>query len=389
MRHATRLTSMIMFLIHALCFPTYADEAADSALLSAISEGDLTSLNQALKAGANVNVKNSEGAPALSAAILARKPEIAHRLIAAGADLAAPYEGYIGANALMLAIEVKDLDLARSLLNAGANVDQPDTIGDPAINWAAYYGYTDFVKLFLEYGSRTDQRGHGNAREIVMRRGHQDLVHILSHHDKVPAPSPAVAKLVEAIEQNAIANIKAILATGVSPDALDSTGRPLLALAARQGLTDVVTTLLNAGASVDAADEIGFTPLMEAAREGQVGTASLLLDASADVNHVSLPTGMALGTIHMAALSGSIDMIDLVAHAGANIDLQGRDGGTALSWSLSNKSIDAPRHMLKIGANPYIKSKYGSNVADYILNADNHRLAELKPLVKAEDSYQP
>jgi ankyrin repeat protein len=55
--------------------------------------------------------------------------------------------------ALMKAVQKNDVDRARTLIAAGANVNELDPNGDAPLVMAAYLGHTEIVKLLLEAGA--------------------------------------------------------------------------------------------------------------------------------------------------------------------------------------------------------------------------------------------
>jgi len=361
-----------------------ADEAEDFAFIAAVKAGDAAAVAQAIEVGANVNAKSEKGAPALVLAVLGKNRDLVMKLLQAGAEPDAQYMDHDGATALMLSVTTKDMVLAAELIAAGANVNFRDTNGDTAINWAAYYGDKEFVTFFLQNGASTKHAGHGNAREIVMRRGFQDLAVMLARHDKLPIPSPDAAILVDAIEAGDLDGVMEALIVGISPNSLDFSARPVLALAARKGNIRILEALVNRGAKIDAKDEIGFTALMEAARDGQMDAAIYLLGVGASPRQKGKPSALSLGVIHMAALSDKPEMVSLIVEAGADINLRGRDGGTALAWCLGENKSAAAAKLLALGANPYIKNKYNYSAADMINRSDS---VELKALLKPAESF--
>jgi len=373
--------SFLLFVVFASAVS--AGPAEDKALTDAIMASDTDAALAAINAGANPAATDEKGASALFRAVQKKLNPVVVALMEKGANPNVQWADYIGATPLMMAVQVKDLNLAQTLLEYDADVNVADKNGDPAINWAAYYGYADFVELFLVHEADTSLRGHGNALEIAMRRGHQTLVKMLNtSHDM---PSPDAAFMVEAIEAGDDEGVEEALLLGVPADTLDFTDRPVLALAARLGHGAIVERLLAAGAPVDQADAIGFTPLMEAARDGQLETASMLLEAGADANHRSEATALHLTPMHMAALSGKPEMVHLLAEAGAEIDPLGREKATPLSWALGEGKVEASMALLDLGADPNIKSDYGYTPADIARNMKNEALlAKMKLAEHAE-----
>lgn len=356
-------------LLLLLATPVFA--TPDKDLIAAVEAIDSDAAKAALSGGADANARNDKGAPVLFIAVQKRSADLAELLVEAGANPDAQYEDYIGATPLMMAVGVKDLQLAKLLLENDADVNVIDANGDPAINWAAYYGYTDFVELFVRHKADTKLTGHGNALEIAMRRGHQDIVSLLTDRKATAIPNPDIALMVEAIQTGDAKGVAEALGFGVSPDSLDFTGRPILALAARKGAADIVRRLIQAGATVDLADQIGFTPLFEAAREGNAAAAKLLLEAGANPDHRSNATALALTPMHMAALSNSAETVKLLAAHGANLNVTGRDNGTPLLWALGERKITSSLALLELGADATIESRHGFSATDLAKSIEN------------------
>jgi len=167
----------------------------------------------------------------------------------------------------MLAVNNRDLAMTQLLLESGAKVNLVDSNGDPALNWACFYGDLAAVQLLLQHGADATPVGHGNALEVAMRRGHQPLVERLVDHLKLRlVPAAADQRLIAAIDTGDAAAAKAALAAGANANALDAAGRPLLA---------------RAGAKLDARDSEQATPLLWAIN-GDAAAAQVLVELGAD-----------------------------------------------------------------------------------------------------------
>ncbi|NVJ70620.1 MAG: ankyrin repeat domain-containing protein [Alphaproteobacteria bacterium] len=309
------LRIFLFFSLVAAPTPLLAENTQAMALFDAIKNGDSAATAKLLEAGADPNVRDAD---------------------------------YLNTTPLMKAVEVKQLKIADMLLEYDADINITDDNGDPAISWAAYFGHADFVDLFLRHGADANISGHGTAREIAMRRGHQAIVKRLTDPKSTPVPSPDVALLIDAIKAGDAASTSDALSFGVSPDSLDFMGRPVLALAARLGNAAVVKRLLLAGAAVDIEDSIGFTPLMEAAREGHIEVVQTLLEAGADPNHRAKPNGLKFAPMHLAALSNKIDMVMLLAGAGSAVAPLDSNDKTPLLWALQDGKIATIAALLRM-----------------------------------------
>ncbi len=352
-----------------LVAPTNAQDNA--VLFKAIEGNDTNAVEAALVAGANANAVNETGGSALYEAVRKQSIDMARMLIAKGADVNFVNEQNIGATPLMMAAAYNEIPIVNLLLETGADVNLPDTNGDPAINWAAYYGYTDVAEQLLKAGADTEQVGHGNPREIAMRRGHQDFVRLMARAAEIELPSPDTALLIEGVATENMDAIEDALALGTSANATDFSGRPILGLAARTGNVELVARLVEAGAEADAVDEIGFSPLMEAVRDNKIDVARYLISLDADVNRRSYANALYLTPMHMAGLSGNPDMVQLLADAGADIDPKGRENGTPLLWTLGEGKMDAVMKLLELGADPHHKNSYGFSAADFARQMEN------------------
>lgn len=345
-------------------------------LFEAAKNNNTQVISSLLDNGMAVDTIAENGATPLFVAAQNQSYDAAALLIERGADVNYVNSKAIGATPLMIAASRNNIDLTALMLDHGAAIDKVDVNNDPAINWAAYYGYTDMVEFLVSRGASTNITGHGTPREIAIRRGHQDLVLLLSDY----APSESEQELLQAIEDGDIEQFEQLLASGASPDSLDESGRPVIGMAARQGLSDFVAALIDAGADIDLPDEIGFTPLMEAAREGQVETANLLLTAGADPNHRSKPSALGFLPMHLAALSDNRDMIELLLKFDADIDPRDRDSLTPIMWALSEGKRSGVIALLANGADPYLETSSGYSSAQAITSMkDDELLGYLKP----------
>lgn len=227
--------------------PSYADGEADAAMIAAIEAGDVQAFNRAIAGGANPNAIASTGKPAL-----------------------------------VWATETNQLNLVQLLVGEGASIDLANTNGDPAINVAARLGHTAIAKILLQHRANSKLGPEGGARKIAMRKGHKEILLLLSRHDGIAVPNPDAAMLADAINAGDLEGVLEALHLGVSANSLEFTGRPVLTLAAQQENPAIISALIAKGASLNTVDEIGYTALLEAALRGNVPNVKELLAAGAD-----------------------------------------------------------------------------------------------------------
>jgi ankyrin repeat protein len=153
-------------------------QAGVLALLHAVTEpGSVPSLPP----GAQLDQANASGYGALAMAVRWGSLPWVKALLAAGAKVNAPSRSRYDSTPLMEATRDGHLEMANTLLQAGAEVNQRDRHGDHALNWAAYFGHADLVQLLVDRGSRLDYTGQSpeNALQIATREKHARVIEIL------------------------------------------------------------------------------------------------------------------------------------------------------------------------------------------------------------------
>ena len=149
-------------------------------LAEACKQGDLKTTRLLLEAGAKQDqLQNYSDNTALMLAAENGHVEIARLLLDAGADKNLQNER--DSTALMLAARNGHVEIARQLLKAGADIDQRE-FGDgyTALFFAAESGHVEIVQLLLEAGANKDLRGRGcSALTLAEQRGHGDVAKLL------------------------------------------------------------------------------------------------------------------------------------------------------------------------------------------------------------------
>ena len=165
-------------------------------------------------------------------------------LLSHGADPDVRAEALYGGTPLMLAAGNNDVPMLERLLAGKAAVDARDKAGDTALNWAAYYGFTEAAAVLIRNGTDMSLRGHGNALEIALRRGHQPfIIQMLEAQHRLRDLRPAERALQSAIEADDGSAVLRAVRSGADPNGLDRTNRPWVSQAARLGRTGALSAL--------------------------------------------------------------------------------------------------------------------------------------------------
>ncbi|MDR3168148.1 MAG: ankyrin repeat domain-containing protein [Treponema sp.] len=107
-------------------------------------------VNMLLKAGAEVNLQAEDrGSSALIDSVMGKHIDLVEDLLAAGADV--NLKSKDGQSALVISVGLNDAACAEMLLKAGADPDEPDSLGASARKYVALFHKPDMVALFNTY----------------------------------------------------------------------------------------------------------------------------------------------------------------------------------------------------------------------------------------------
>lgn len=300
--------------------------------------------------GIDVNMHFKGGATPLITAVNSGQPAIVELLLTKGANPGQQEEAGLQGTPLMYASARNNTTIPQLLAQAGADVDQVDVNGDPAINWASYYGNIKTMQWLIDQGADlTIKSKHGMPVDVGLRLWHADSVLEIFRHTSVNQPLSKTAKRIyEAVQSNDLKAAQKLLKTTELADTRDGLGTPMLQLAAQKGNSDMVKLLLDRGANPDQMNRVGMAPLAFAARFGHTKCVEWLLEAGADPSQ----TGKTYQLTPMmgAAVSGDLGIAQRLFEAGADLTtLDLVNQGNALMWAMFYGKEDLAIWMLENG----------------------------------------
>jgi ankyrin repeat protein len=226
----------------------------DAPLADAVEHRDKQAMLSLLKAHADVNAPQSDGATALHWAAYLEDAETTALLIRAGAKVNAPNN--YGVTPLALASANGDAAIIEQLLKAGADPNGVVRSGETPLMLATRSGQLHAVTVLLDAHADLNAKETWNGQTALMW-----------------AAGAGYGAVVQALVDHG-ADIRARSNSG---------GTPLL-FAARHGDLESVRALLAAGADVNEKRPDGATPLLAAVINGHEDLVDLLLDKGADAN---------------------------------------------------------------------------------------------------------
>lgn len=400
-----------------------ANESGETPLLIAVQKNDLELVKLLLAAHASVNIKSKNG----STPLMAVRPdstrtnaEILSLLIAAGGTVnevnqdgetplmvaaSKPYNSTIvktlvekgarssintrnktGETALMYAAMHSDREVVKTLLAAGANVNDADITGRTVLMHATEgYGSSklEIIRLLIAAGANvnaTDARG----KTALLYLAHSPLDDsgsavlkelVAAGADVNAADALGQTILISMAEGKSPALIQTALDLGARSNAKDRYGKTALiyALSGQYPLpANIIKALISARGDVNQADSIGQTTLMLAAQRQSLETVKTLLEAGAAVNVKDKRGRTALMYAAIANdYKDPTEIVDTLIAAKANVDDVDDSGQTALMFASHTSFVTTIERLIVSGASVKIKDREGKTALLHA--ADEHR----------------
>ena len=326
-----------------------------TALHWAVYRGDMEAADQILRAGARPDAKNRTGITPLAMAALYGHAALVDRLVKAGADAKAP--GPNGETLLMYSARNGSPDVIRLLVEAGVDVNAKEPLrGTTALMWAVEQRHPRAVEALLKAGADPAARSGpaGLPRNYLAPRVNTRAVEeAQKRRERAKAAGRTYEEQLEWEFQNGVdlGGPRNAFTPDQSRQAVQpqqppgnqsappvqgqATATSAEAVTSRGNDDDddpevIVAGLVGAGGG-------GLTPLVFAAREGDIESAEKLLDAGAPIDQQTEYGWTALLT---AVNNRNYRLAKLLIDRGANVNLANKGGWTPLYLATDNRNIE-------------------------------------------------
>ena len=284
-----------------------------------------------------------------------------------------------GSTALHLASRKGYVELARFLLDNGADANARDKRKSTPLHAASIGGHADVVRVLMERGvdvTAENRDGH-NPSFLAFIQGCVEVTRVFIEFnvdamgDDINTWPPLHRALFEGRTEVA----RALLEHGadITHDFQDGL-TPLLA-ASIGGHAAAIKLLLEHGLDVTAKNVEAYEhSLILLCTGGRVEVARLLLEHGLDVT-VRLRDEFTL--LHFVASGGHVELACLLLEYGANVEVQSKDGTTPLHVTAFNGRVEAAHLLLEHGANVTARNNRGDTPLHLAATGGHVELARL------------
>ena len=368
-----RSAAMVSRLLTAGANPNATLPRGETVLMECARTGNADAVAALLRAGARVNeAEKVNQQTALMWAVAQQHPKVVQALLEGGADIRARSRTYPqivetgnrggggdvstvlrgGSTPLLFAARVGDVESAKLLIAAGADVNDAQPDGVSALVAAAHSGHTALGELLLDKGANPNAAEAGyTALHAAIDRSDLALVQALLRHGANPDIRLAKGTPARRDSNDFQLATRLIGSTSYLLAAKFVEVEIMRALAAggadvRLAMPDGTTALMLAAGHGEARARTDFVRRNETRRqicvcdggvvesESQVHAAiTVALAAHADVNAVNAAGDTA---IHFAAAMGFDSVVQLLADKGADVNVKNKRGLTPLAFARGN-----------------------------------------------------
>ena len=194
-------------------------------------------------------------------------------------------------------------------------------------------------------------------------------------------------QVITAVKNNDAAALEELLLNDANPDA-EHEGVSALMLAIQNQNPEIVEMLIKVGADVNnsitaIASPLGemTTPLMKAAVHENIEILQLLIDAHA---HINLQDRDGRTALIYAVGNNNVATAQALINRHANVDIPDRNGNAALMYAIVNKNIDLIQALIVAGANVNLANNKGNTPLILATTAGNIEILKILLAARAD-----
>ena len=257
-------------------------EELHQGLVAAAEQGALEAVAALIKAGATPDARDAQGRTALASAARNSQWEVVRELIKT------PISGHSKGQALVMAVQEQNRDMAELLISRGADVRVTNDAGYTPLMLAIASGQKEVFNSLMNRRNALDLRSKESEPKTAFGLALEQsqiamAIHLLERGASPKLPLHYGPALMWAVNLNNPALARVLVKKGVDIGGVDAAGDTALMGAVKRQQPEMVNVLLMLKADPNQAHaNTGATALMLAAEKGDVQIAKMLIEAKAD-----------------------------------------------------------------------------------------------------------
>ena len=234
-----------------------------------------------------------------------------------------------------------------------------------ALHLAARRGYAEIARFLLDNGADVNARDKRKSTPLheASTEGHAEVVRVLMEHgvDITARNDAGNHPVILAFAWGRVEVSRVFLEFGVDPMGNDINGWPPLHRALYEGHIDMARALLENGADISRMSEGGITPLFAASFGGHVTAIRVLIECGLDMTteHGELDL-----LLQMACVRGQVEVARLFLEHGADVTARMNDNFPPLHIAIALGHVELVPLLLEHGADVNTRDKNGETPLD-------------------------
>lgn len=339
----------------------------------------------------DVECKDNQGITPLHCAALHNQVEIARMLIDAGADVMCTDKER--STPLHHACMEGNIDMVQLLFDAGARskeswvkvnemVAAQDFEFSTPLHHAVENSHYNVAKMLLEKGAvvNQDRKGFVYPLHLAAQSGDVRICRLLVEHQaRIDAVnSDHATALHRAAALNKVDALKFLVERGAAINRRDIDNYTPLLLASTYGNVEAVELLLQKGADFHAQDKHDKTAIFLAAEENKIGVLKILLSKPRVKQLVNESDCYDNSPLHIAAKQGYLDIVQCLVENGAILDDKNEEEETPLHLAAKHGRTNIVRELIKTDTTIVNDEDENSNTALHLAaQCGHHKVVKL------------